>query len=155
MWSLFSTSWSPQLDILTKHAWFRLVISDSNTCLSSLCRSWLPDRFLHKLNGQWIVLGGWAKGLVCPQEGLTTQFYSVLIAKALPAMADFASKVFCRVGARTYEEDTAISCGRFSLTYYSLFRIFNSSQSKFLSFNSLKSSIRKFLKYWVFLHCQQ
>ncbi len=42
-------------------------------------------------------------------------------------------KVFCRVGARTYEEDTAISCGRFSLTDYSLFRIFNSSQSKFLS----------------------
>jgi len=41
-------------------------------------------------------------------------------AKTLPAMADFASKVFCRVGARTYEEDTAISCGRFRLMYYSL-----------------------------------
>ena len=35
-------------------------------------------------------------------------------------MADFASKVFCRVRARTYEEDTAISCGRFRLMYYSL-----------------------------------
>jgi hypothetical protein len=35
-------------------------------------------------------------------------------------MADFASKVFCRVGARRYEEDTAIPCGRFRLTYYSL-----------------------------------
>ncbi len=53
-------------------------------------------------------------------------------AKTLPAMADFASKVFCRIDARTYEEDTAISCGRFSLTYYSLLRIFKPSQSKFL-----------------------
>ena len=67
-----------------------------------------------KLNGQWIVLwGDEIKGWVFPQDGLTILFYSVLMAKALPAMADFASKVFCRVGARTHEEDTTLSCGDF------------------------------------------
>ena len=48
------------------------------------------------------------------------QYYSVLMAKTLPAMADFASKVFCRVGARTYEEDTPRSCA-ISLDKRSLF----------------------------------
>jgi len=46
---------------------------------------------------------------------------------------DLSVKASCLVDARTDEEDTPISCGRFSLTYHSLFRIFNSSQSKFLS----------------------
>jgi hypothetical protein len=30
------------------------------------------------------------------------------VQKALPAMADFVSKVFCRAGDLTYEENTAI-----------------------------------------------
>jgi hypothetical protein len=70
--------------------------------------------------------------MIIPATGFLFRRVSILAryprfrvrAKTLPAMADFASKVVCRVGARTYEEDTAISCGRFRLTYYSL------SQSK-------------------------
>jgi hypothetical protein len=38
-------------------------------------------------------------------------------------------------GARTDEEDSPISCGRFFFTDYSLFCIFNPSTSKFLSLN--------------------
>jgi hypothetical protein len=39
---------------------------------------------------------------------------------------------YCPVDGQTDQEDTALSCGRFFLTDYSLFCIFNSSQSKFL-----------------------
>ena len=38
-----------------------------------------------------------------------------------------AVKAYGWAGARMDEESTAISCGRFSLTYYSFFRMFNSS----------------------------
>ena len=46
---------------------------------------------------------------------------------------DLASQAWCRAGARADEEDSPISCGRFFLTYYFLFCIFNPSRSKFLS----------------------
>jgi hypothetical protein len=49
---------------------------------------------------------------------------------------DFPVKASCLVDARTENEGiAAIFCGRgrFALTYHPLFRIFNSSQSKFLS----------------------
>jgi hypothetical protein len=42
------------------------------------------------------------------------------------------SLCYFRDGARTDEEDTPISCGRFFLTYYFLHSIFDSSYSKFL-----------------------
>ena len=52
---------------------------------------------------------------------------------------------FCLVGARTDEEDSPISCGRFFLTYYFLFCIFSPSRSKFLSsINFLSSKIREY-----------
>ena len=46
---------------------------------------------------------------------------------------DLAPQDWCRAGTRTDEEDSPTSCGRFFLTYYFLFCIFNSSRSKFLS----------------------
>ena len=46
---------------------------------------------------------------------------------------DLASQSLCWAGPRTYEEGTAIFWGRFSLTDYPLFCIFNPSQSEFLS----------------------
>jgi hypothetical protein len=48
---------------------------------------------------------------------------------------------FYLVDARTYEEGTAISCGRFLLTYYFPFCIFNPSRSKFLSLPSREKSL--------------
>jgi hypothetical protein len=46
-----------------------------------------------------------------------------LFAQSVPYLCYF------RAGARTDEEDSPISCGRFFLTYYSLFHIFNSPKA--------------------------
>jgi hypothetical protein len=61
-------------------------------------------------------------------------------AKALPAMVSTSPvKASCLLGARTDEEDSPISYGRFFLTYYFPFRIFNPSRSKHVLITSLYS----------------
>ena len=69
------------------------------------------------------------KEFFCPQEGLITGFWRQ---KLSCNSFDSASQALCRAGARMDKQDT--TCGRFFLTYRSLFDKYYLNLSKFLLF---------------------
>jgi hypothetical protein len=88
--------------------------------------------------GCWLVLSILVKCGFDPKMQISNRYPNVWKSANIDKIhfsdgLDLRIKPSCLVDTRTDEENAPVSCGRFSLTYHSLFRIFNSSQSKFLS----------------------